>query len=158
VATIPFRSVERRSFTCQGQPVSLFLDGRMTQEEMWSTYIVEKKKGGTQLTFDDKEASGQTDVSGTDGDEGEDRTSEVLGAHFNLLAPCLSAEAARSRSFRGTTIKFAISAAGTATQLTLKGGGSAALRGCLQAALAQIRFQRHGGAPRQVEYPMLIKR
>jgi len=157
VASIQMRGVEQHTFSCQGQPLGLFLDGRLSQSEIWSTYIVEKKKGGTQLDFSDDEASGRGGGK-DDEDLEEDRTQEVLAAHFNLLAPCLSAEATRSRSFRGATLKFAISKAGRAQGLSLKEGGSAALRSCLEAALGQIRFQKHGGAPRQVEYPMVIKR
>jgi hypothetical protein len=157
VASVPFRTVERHTFSCTGQPLGLFLDGRMSSSELWSTYIVEKKKGGKHLAFDDDEASGRK-PSGDDDDEGEDRTNEILGAHFNLLAPCLSAEATRSRSFKGVTLRFAVSSAGRATGISLKGAGSGALLSCLQAALGGIKFPRHGGAARQVEYPMIIKR
>jgi len=157
VASVPFRTVERHTFSCTGQPLGLFLDGRMKSPELWSTYIVEKKKGGKHLSFDDDEASGRK-PSGDDEDEGDDRTNEILSAHFNLLAPCLTAEASRSRSFKGVTLLFAVSPAGKATGIKLKGGGSGTLLSCLQAALGGIKFPRHGGAARQVEYPMVIKR
>ena len=124
---------------------------------LWSTYIVEKAKGGKVMTFDDAEASGKKDVD--DGGEQEDRTSEILAANMSVLSPCLTAEAARNRSFKGVTLTFAVSGAGQATQVGAReGGASAALKSCLKSALGQIRFQRHGGAPRQVSYPMLIRR
>jgi len=156
-AAVPFRTVEHRRFTCLGQALGLYLDGKMKQDEVWATYIVEKKKGGQQVTFDDAEAAGKSSGDDDGGSE-DDRSGEILGAHMTLLAPCLTAEAARSRSFKGVTLVFSVSPAGQAVGLTLKEAASGSLRSCLQAALARIRFQRHGGGPRQVTYPMLIKR
>jgi hypothetical protein len=158
VATIPFKAVEHRSFSCTGQALGLFLDGKMSQSEIWSTYIVEKKKGGKQLTFDDDEASGRKATDDDDDGAGDDRTNEVLSGHFNLLAPCLSAEAARNRSFRGATLRFSIASTGKAGALSLRESSSATLRACLQGALEKIRFPKHRGAPRQVQFPMVIKR
>jgi hypothetical protein len=157
VAQVPFRTVERKSFRCTGQPLGLFLDGRLGQAELWSTYIVEKTKGGTRLTFDDGEASGRTSVE--DSEEGDDRTNEVLAAHMSLLGPCLTAEAARNPRFKGVTITFAVTASGRAVQVGARESGtSSSLKSCLAAALGKIQFQRHSGAPRQVSYPMLIRR
>lgn len=158
VATVPFRTVERKTFRCTGQPLSLFLDGRLTQSDLWATYIVEKTTGGTRLTFDDAEASGKKDVD-AGADEGDDRTTEILAAHMNLLSPCVTAEAARSRSFKGVTLTFFVAASGQAAQVGAReGSASSALKSCLKNVLSQIRFQRHRGAPRAVSYPMLIRR
>jgi hypothetical protein len=155
VAKIRFRKVERRTYSCMGQPLALYLKGRVSKGEIWSNYVVEKKKGGgTEMTFSDDEATGG--VGGADMEE--DRTSEILSAHFNLLAPCLQSEAGRNRRFKGVTLKFAVSSAGKATSVKYKERVSGSLGRCLKQALGRIRFQRHGGAPRQVEYPMYIKR
>lgn len=158
VAAVPLRTVEHKSFRCSGQPLGLFLDGRLTQAELWSTYIVEKTKGGTRMTFDDGEASGTKSVE-DGGDAGDDRTSEILAAHMRLMSPCLVAEASRNRSFKGVTLTFVVTSSGQASQVGASEGGlSATLKSCLQTALGQIRFQRHRGAPRQVSYPMFIRR
>jgi len=156
VASVRFRQLEQRTYSCLGQPMSLLLKGRLSQSDVWNSYVVEKKKGDRQLSFSDEEARGG--VSGG-GEEQEDRTTEILAEHFNKLAPCLQAEAGKSRRFRGVTLTFAVSGRGQAEDLGFKERGvSAGLRGCLSAALKQIRFQRHGGAPRKVVYPMYIKR
>jgi hypothetical protein len=156
MARIRFRKQQQRKFTCMGQPLKLHLAGRMSTAELWSTYITERKKGGTQLSFSDEEAAG-----GVASDEGEfdpDRVQEILAAHVSLLAPCLQAEARRSRRFSGVTLKFAVSAAGRATQVRTKERVSSKLMGCLKSKLARLRFGRHGGSPHRVEYPMYIQR
>lgn len=148
----PFRAALR--------PLGLYLDGRMTLQELWTTYVVTKRRGARQLSFDDHEARG---APVDDDDGGEDGTAdndfgEILGAHFDKLAPCLQAAAARDRRFRGVTLQFSV-AGGRASGLRLKErGASAALRSCLQRALGQVRFPRRGGPPRQVSYPMYIQR
>jgi hypothetical protein len=156
IAAVPFRKLERHTFTCTGQALGLYLDGKLNQGEVWGTYIVEKKKGGTQLTFDDGEASGRR-PSGDDEDEGEDRTGDVLNANMSLLAPCITAEAARRRGFSGATLVFSVSGGQAQAVRVKETGASAALRSCLQAALARIRFPKRRTA-RQVEFPMFIKR
>lgn len=158
VAAVPFRKLERHTFTCAGQALGLYLDGKMSQSEVWSTYIVEKKKGGTQLAFDDDEASGRKPSGGDDEDEGEDRTADVLNANINQLAPCITAEAARRRGFAGATLLFSVSRGQPQGVRVKEAGASATLRSCLQAALSRIRFPKRGGAARQVEFPMFIKR
>ncbi len=157
IAAVPFRKVERHTFTCTGQALGLFLDGKMSQGEIWSTYIVEKKKGGTQLAFDDDEASGRKSTGGDD-DEGEDRTADVLNANIGQLAPCITAEASRRRGFAGATLVFSVSGGQAQGVRVKEAGASAALRSCLQTALGRIRFPKRSGAARQVEFPMFIKR
>lgn len=158
VASIRFRKLEKRTYSCEGQPLRLYLGGRLGKGEIWSSYVVEKRKikGSTRMTFSDDEARGGT---GGGDDDAPDRTSEILAAHFNRMAPCLQAEAGRNRRFRGVTLKFAVSGRGEAVGLSFKERRvSGKLRKCLGAALRTIRFQRHGGAPRRVEYPMYIQR
>jgi hypothetical protein len=156
VARIRFRKVERRTFSCMGQPLKLHLDGRLSTSELWGNYINELGKKGTRMTFSDEEASGG--ATSDAGDSGEDRTQEILAAHFNLLAPCLQAEARRNRRFRGVTMKFAVGSSGRATGVGTRERASSTLKRCLSSALSRIRFQRQRGAPRRVEYPMYIQR
>jgi hypothetical protein len=154
LASIPFKRVETRTFTCFGQPLGLYLGGKLSQTEIWSTYIVEQKKGQKKLSFDDDEADGRRSVS----EDEEDRTNEILASHSALLGACLGAEASRNTRFRGITIRFAVSPSGGTERISFKEAGSATLLACVKEALAQIRFQKHGGAPKQVEYPMAIRR
>jgi hypothetical protein len=156
VARIRFRKVQRRTFSCMGQPLKLHLDGRITTSELWDSYINELGKKGTRMTFSDEEASGG--VSSDDSDSGEDRTQEILAAHFNMLAPCLQAEVKRNRRFRGVTMKFTIGSSGKAGGVGTKERVSSRLKRCLKSALGKIRFQRQRGTPRRVEYPMYIQR
>lgn len=156
VALIRFRKQQRRRFTCMGQPLKLHLAGRMPTSELWSTYITERKKGGTQLSFSDEEAAGG--VASDGGDFDPDRVQEILAAHVSLLAPCLQAEARRSRRFSGVTLKFAVSGAGRATHVSTRERVSSKLLGCLKSKLDRLRFGRHGGSPQRVEYPMYIQR
>jgi hypothetical protein len=154
VASIPMRRVETRTFTCFGQPLGLYLAGKLDQTELWSTYIVEQKRGQRKLTFDDAEADGREAPSEDEGD----RTDEILSSHSSLLGACLGAEASRNPRFKGGTIRFAISQAGVAEGVSFKETASPKVLACVREALAQIRFQRHGGAPKLVDYPMLIRR
>ena len=45
VAHVAVRGNPRRTFTCIGQPLRLYLDGKMSRSEIWSTYVVEEKRG-----------------------------------------------------------------------------------------------------------------
>jgi hypothetical protein len=157
VASVRFRKVEKRTYSCEGAPLGLHLRGRMSKSQIWNSYVVEKKKikGARTMSFSDEEASGGVGAR----DNSPDRTSEILGENFNKLAPCLQAEAGRKRRFRGVTLKFAVSGRGQAIQLGFKERRvSGKLKSCVAAALKRIRFQRHGGAPRKVIYPMYIQR
>ncbi len=87
VAHVAVRGKSRRVFTCIGRPIRQYLDGKISRGEIWSTYVVEEKQGGTHLTFDDDEASGRGTAPAA---EAEDRTSEILAAHFKLLPQCHS--------------------------------------------------------------------
>jgi hypothetical protein len=156
-ALIAGRGQGRQDFRAGLHPLGLYVDGQLGLRDLWSTYVVTKQRGAKVLSFDDGEARGGSLDDGDD-DDGEDNTPEILGAHFDALAPCLQAAAAQDKRFRGVTLLFSV-AAGQARDLRLKErGASAALQGCLQRALSQIRFPRRGGPPRQVSYPMYIKR
>lgn len=152
-AVIPHRKTSRRVFRSSGKAVLEHLDGRLTSRELWASYVVEERKDIKQMTFSDADTK-----AGGASDSGPDRSAEILASNMGLLSPCLQAEAGRSRSFRGVTLQFAISGSGRATRVRTKESVSARLKSCLQAALRQIPFQRHGGAPREISYPMLIKR
>ncbi len=166
IAHIPLRTASQRIFECMGQPLGLLLDGRLSQDQVWSTYVIEKKEEGTKLTFDDEESSGgrntKRNTAGSSDDDmsdAADRIREILSAHISLLAPCLTAEASRNRLLKGVTLTFAINFDGRPVQFNLKGSNtSGALKTCLQAGLNKIRFPKHSGEPQQVEFPMLINR
>ncbi len=154
-ALVPMRGVKRRVFRCGIHPMKLHLRGRVTRAELWSTYIVERKKKGRHLSFDDGEAArGVRRPS-----QKPQRINELLAGHTALFAPCLRAAARRSRTFRGVVLEFAVSQQGRATGLKVTPARTnAATRLCLGKALGRIRFSRHRGAPRRVRYPINIQR
>lgn len=152
-ASMRFRRVERRHFRCQGYPLDLYLHGRVSAKDLWSTYVRAEQRGGTRFDFGD-----ETDTAGATASDEPDRTDEILAAGFKYLAPCLQAEAVRNRRFRGVTIEFSIGREGAPSELRTRETTSVPLKACLRRALGRLRFQRQSGAPRQVRYPMLIRR
>lgn len=154
LARVRMRGTKLLSFRCGGHAVREYLDGRITSRALWSNYVVAEKQKGARMTFSDSDARGGARV----GSNEPDRTSEILSSHFRLLAPCLQRAAARSRRFKGVTLKFAVSGKGKAIRFSTKERSSARLKRCLKKSLGRIRFQRHGGAPRWVSYPMYIQR
>ena len=82
----------------------------------------------------------------------------TAAVRMGLLSPCLQAEARRNRRFRGVTLVFEVRGNGRAGRVRTKKRSSARLLRCLRGALGQIPFQRHGGSPRQISYPMFIQR
>ena len=154
VALVPRRGVERKLFRCSGKPVVQVLQGKLTKSELWTSYVSEQRKDVRQLSFSDGEARGGSLSS----DRGPDQSGQILARHMSLLAPCLQGEAKRDRRFAGVTLVFSVDGKGRAVQLRTKERSSAKLQRCLRGALRQIAFQRHGGAPRAVTYPMFIKR
>ena len=153
-AAVRMRGKKERIFGCSIQPLRLHLGGRVGQSELWSTYVVERKKQGRHLSFDDAEASGRARPPRTTSPA---QITDLLAGHTELLAPCLQAEARRRRTFSGVTLHFSVSASGRAQRLTTKPAGSSTLRYCLQRALGKIRFP-WGGTARSVQYPIYIKR
>ena len=80
---------------------------------------------------------------------------------MNLLSPCLTAEAARSRSFKGVTLTFVVTAVGAGR--AGRGARGSRQRGAAEELLAERALHRSdssGTAARrvQVSYPMLIRR
>jgi hypothetical protein len=152
---IRMRRLTTRRFTCEGRALQAHLKGRLSKRDLWSRYVVEHKKQGSHLSFSDDETRG----GGGSGRDEPDRTSEILSSNFRVLAPCLQAEAGRNRRFKGVTLQFRVSGSGRAQQLSFKERGvSARLKRCLKSALRKIKFQRHGGPPRRVDFPMYIQR
>ena len=154
-ALVPMRGVKKRIFRCGIHPMKLHMRGRVARAELWSTYIVEQKKKGRHLSFDDGEAArGPARAA-----KSPQRINEILAGHTALFAPCLQAEARRSRAFRGVVLEFAVSQRGSATGLKVTPAQTgAATRLCLGKALARVRFSRHSGPPRRVRYPINIRR
>ncbi len=147
-----------RVFRCPGHPLRLLQDGRISQQELWSTYIVEQKKGGRHLTFSDEDDAGAP--GGGEPQADAEQVVEMLSARMGELSPCLRAAAARDRRVSRVTMSFSVNRAGRAEGLQLKGrpGGGEPLRRCLQQALQRIRFPAHAGAPQQVDYQMYLQR
>ena len=154
-ALVPMRKTKKKIFCCGIHPLQLHLRGRLSRADMWATYVVEQKKKGRHLSFDDDDARGLAPrVS-----QSPQRVNEILAAHTALFAPCLQAEARRRRAFTGVTLEFAISQQGRSTQLKVTPSAtSATTRMCLGRALGRIQFSRHRGAPRRVTYPINVRR
>jgi hypothetical protein len=148
-----------RRFKAPGNPVGLYVDGRMSGGDLWVNYVAEIKKDGAQrMTFDDAEASGHGAApSAPDPDDNE--VVALLSSNFPSLASCARAEAAHNARFHGVVLTFQWNGAGRADKIDVK---EAALRGgalhkCLAAAVAAIRLPRHNAAPRSIEYPIKVQ-
>lgn len=159
-ALVALRGQAPQRYRAPGPQVQVWLDGRLSASAFWSTYVEQRRPGGdaAQVRFDDDSARGGGDDS--EGPEPDDQEAlAVLGANFDALSRCVRAEAALRPSFRGVTVTFSWQPSGVATEVRPK---EAALRtgplaGCLRSAMAQIRLPRFGGAPRVIEYPILVK-
>jgi hypothetical protein len=146
-----------RRFRAPGQSVGLWLDGSLEAQTLLSSYVREIKKqpGAATMDFSDDDAVG---VPAEDADEGD--AVAVLKANFAPLSACAGAEIERSPGFRGVTLSFQWAGSGAAESVqpreeTLRGGE---LETCLRGAMAAIRLPRHGGPPREVTFPILVKR
>jgi hypothetical protein len=153
VALVPHRGTKRRLFRCQGSALREYLAGKLDKSTLWSSFVLEQKKGGTHMSFSDADTR-----PGGGADRGPDRTPQILAENFRLLAPCLSAEASRNSRFRGLTVQFSVSGKGRAIKIRTKERASGRVKQCLKRVLRGIAFQRHGGSPRAISYPMYIKR
>lgn len=153
VAMVPHRGTKRRVFRCQGSAVVQYIGGRLSRRALWSNYVLEEKKEGTHMSFSDAETRGGSTV-----DSGPDRSGEILAHNFGSLSPCLQAEAARNRRFRGLTLEFSVSGQGRAVNVRTKERVNSRVLRCLRRALGRIAFQAHGKSLRAVSYPMYIKR
>ncbi|MBW2735832.1 MAG: hypothetical protein JRH20_25890 [Deltaproteobacteria bacterium] len=155
VALIPMRGMSRKVFSCLGQAVDRYRAGRLSSGDLWASYITREGGPGRRMSFSAGEASGR---ASTAADSAPDRTQEILSKNVARLAPCLQKEAARNRRFKGVTLEFSVDGRGRAGSFSTRERAGKKLKHCLQRALGQIAFQRHGGAPRRVSYPLFIRR
>ncbi|MCK5797053.1 MAG: hypothetical protein KAI47_07720 [Deltaproteobacteria bacterium] len=154
VAFIQRRHGTARRFHCSGRAVLQVLDGKLKKSALWSSYVNEERKDARQLSFSAADTRGGASTP----DSSPDRSGQILASKMSLLAPCLQQEATRHRRFRGVTLLFSVTGDGRATRVRTKEPTGAKLQRCLKAALRQIPFQRHRGAPRPISYPMIIRR
>jgi hypothetical protein len=158
-ATVQMRGPTLRHWRAPGPSVGLYLDDQISKSQLWSTYVQEirKDKDAQTLRFGDDEARG----AGGPPDEGADTADGVaaLAANFGLLGECARAEATRNRHFAGVTLTVHWLPSGVILDAVPK---EPALRGgelarCLRLATSRIRLPPFSGAPRTIEYPILIK-
>ena len=131
--------------------------GRVSSRELWSSYVAHKKRGARSLSFSDADASGRSSGGGGSSFSAEGARQTLVAAMQSRLAPCLQKEAMRSRRFRGVTLIFSVDRRGRATRVRTK-ERAARVKRCLAGALRALRFQRHGGPPQEVTFPMYISR
>jgi hypothetical protein len=145
-----------RRFRSPGNPVGLWLDGRLQAGALLSSYVEELKKqpGAARMTFDD---------SGGTGDEGaepnDDEVIALLAQNFSSLGACAKAEIGRSSGFKGVTVQFKWTGAGKAEGVTTKEPAlrNGPLAGCLKQAVEALRLPRFSGGARAIEYPIRVK-
>jgi hypothetical protein len=150
-----------RKFHSPGSPVGLYVDGRMSGGDLWSSYVAEVRKDAQAMSFSDTEASHGAVAAG-DPDAPDPDDNEVialLSQNFSSLGACAKAEASKNSSFRGVTVTFQWTGQGRAEKIGVK---EPALRGsslatCLAAAVAQMRLPRHNAAARAIEYPIRVR-
>jgi len=155
-ANVPMKGVKVQKFKCLGQPVMALLSRQIDASTLWSTYVREivQEKGVTNMSFDDDD-DGKPGATASDSD-----AVAVLAEQFNRLRDCARAEIARNPRFGGATITFKWLPQGRASDVMVK---EAALRGgalqqCLATAIASLRFPKHDGGAKTVEYPLRLKR
>ena len=148
-----------RRFRAQGSGVASWLDGQMSANQLWSTYVIEakKQKGAQTMSFDDAEAAGRETASSDSNDADAINT---LSANFAPLGSCARAEASRNKHFAGTTLIVRWMPSGEAQDAHPK---ESALRGgelehCLAQAVRSIRLPAYKGSAHTIEFPIRIKR
>jgi hypothetical protein len=153
------RGDKPRRFRSSGQPVALYLDGKLGLPALWSTYIREQShdKNAVALSFADDAGGGHAEAP--DDGPNDDEAIALLARNFAPLGACARAEGAKNPRFSGVTIVLRWTPTGAAESLgpkepALKGG---ALARCLQGALAGIHLPRFRGAARTIEYPIRVK-
>jgi hypothetical protein len=146
-----------RRFRAQGSGVASWLDGQMSANQLWSTYVIEakKQKGAQTMSFDDAEAAGRETASPDSNDADAINT---LSANFAPLGACARAEAGRNKHFAGTTLVVRWMPSGEAQVVNLKGSASGELQSCLAQALRIIRLPAYKGSAHTIEFPIRIKR
>src|SRR5262249_4486001 len=93
-----------RRFRAQGSGVASWLDGSMSAQQLWATYVIEQKKekGAQTFSFDDGEASGRSPTESSDANDAD--AINALSSNFTALGACARTEAARNRHFAGVTL------------------------------------------------------
>jgi len=145
-----------RRFRAPGQSVGLWVEGELESGTLLASYVREIKKqaDATAMDFSDDEGGEQAEAV----DDSE--AVAVLAQNFDKLGACARQEVGRNAGFRGVTLVFRWAGAGAAqnvqpAEAALQGGE---LAKCLAGAMSHLRLPRHGGAPREVRYPILVKR
>ncbi len=155
------RGAELRKFRSPGNPVGLYVDGRLGAGDLWSNYVEEVKKqaGAQRMGFDDAEASGHGGGDSNDPEPDDNEVIALLSANFSSLGGCARTEAARSSSFRGVTVTFKWLPSGQKADVGPKEAAlkSSPIARCLQTAMEGIRLPRFSGGPRTIEYPIRVK-
>jgi hypothetical protein len=145
-----------RRFRAPGHSVALWVDGQLDASTLLSSYVREIKKEAGALAMDFSDDDG-----GEAAEEPDDSDAvAVITANFAKLSECARAQADRDPAFRGVTLTFQWAGDGQAASVqpretALRDGDLAA---CLARAMSSIRLPRHGGPPREVAYPILVKR
>jgi hypothetical protein len=150
-----------RRFRAPGNPVGLYVDGRLSGGDLWSSYVAEVRKDAQSMSFSDTEAShgvaaaGDADAPAPDDNE----AIAVLSQNFSSLGACAKAEAARNHGFRGVTVTFQWTGQGRAEKVGVKEPAlkGSPLVGCLAGAVGAIKLPRHNAAPRSIEYPIRLR-
>jgi hypothetical protein len=155
---VPMRTVEHKRFRAPAPQVALWLDGRLQPAALWANYIaeVQQQAGAMQVAFTgDARDDAPDDAPPPDDNE----AISVLSSNFNALGQCVRAEAKLRSSFRGVTVTFTWQPNGRASDVKPKEAAlrSGPLAGCLKSALELVKLPRFSGAPRTIEYPILIK-
>jgi hypothetical protein len=156
------RGVPERKFRSPGNPVGLYIDGRLGGGDLWSNYVEEVKKqaGAVRMGFDDAEASGKAPIGDPDAPDPDDNeVIAILSSNFAQLGGCARTEAARASSFRGVTVTFRWLPTGKAENVGPKEAAlkSSPITRCLQTAMEGIRLPRFNGSARTIEYPIRVK-
>ncbi|MCB9555535.1 MAG: hypothetical protein H6707_05475 [Deltaproteobacteria bacterium] len=145
----------KRRFSCPLAALRRAAQGQLDATSLWSDYVAEQRRGAKQMVFTSDADGDPPDAAQVD----PSALLQVVSSNFNQLAPCLRAEAQRRSSFKGLTLKFEVTGRGGVERLAFeKGSGSLRLRVCLQRALGQLPFPRHGGATQTLRYPVYIDR
>jgi hypothetical protein len=148
-----------RRFRAQGSGVASWLDGSMSAQQLWATYVIEQKKekGAQTLSFNDSEASGKSEAPVSDANDAD--AINALAANFAPLGACARAEAARNKHFAGVTLQLRWMPSGEALdahpkESSLRGGE---LDRCLAQAVRSIRLPTYHGSPHTIDFPIRVK-
>ena len=161
-ALVPMKGTKERRFQCMGQPILAFLDGKLGERELFGSYVREAVtgRGVTTMSFDEEEAArGGAAQGGSEGPTLDDAVG-VLTQHFGKIRACVRAELSRNPRFQGTSISFRWLPSGRAADVQLKEHGlrGGPLERCVADVLSGLSLPRFAGEPREVHYPLRVKR